>query len=122
MFPLTCDDGQEHDFKSAGEEEYVCSNCNLSYDDYADARDKLIALKDKIKELTQFVNGGSHEFLAEAFYEAMRETHRTIQQNFFRSMVSFIGKMKDMGVDARNEACVAWCQEVSKIESNFPRI
>jgi len=80
------------------------------------------ALKKDTKELADSVNGGTPEFLAEAMFEAMHETHRTLQQNFFRGLVLFIAKMKDMPTDLRNKACVEWCEAVSKIEANFPRI
>jgi hypothetical protein len=79
-------------------------------------------LKESTKVIINYTNGGDADLLAEAMLEAMHETHRTIQQNFFRGLVKFISKMAGMPVDPRNQACVEWCKSASNINTNFPII
>jgi hypothetical protein len=123
MYPLTCPDGNAHNFENPlNVDSYTCSLCNLSYIKFLKFDNLRTKLKTSTKELVDSVYGGTPEFLAEVMFEAMHSTHRTIQQDFFRGLVFFIAKMKDMPTDLRNEACVGWCKEVSKIKTNFPRI
>jgi hypothetical protein len=123
MYPLTCRDGKDHIFENTlNNGLYPCAKCGLSYNEYLKYDNLRAVLKKDTKELVDSVNGGTPEFLAEAMLEAMLETHRTLQQNFFRGLVLFMNKMKDMPTDLRNEACVEWCKTVSKIEANFPRV
>jgi hypothetical protein len=123
MYPLTCPDGKDHNFENLlNDDSYTCSLCNLAYNMFIKFDKLRTTLKTSTKELVDSVNGGTPEFLAEAMFEAMHATHRTLQQDFFRGLVLFIDKMKDMPTDLRNEACVEWCKDVSKIKTNFPRI
>lgn len=123
MYPLTCSNGDPHDFQtSENSEEYICTRCGISFDEYSKADDKVREVKEAIKKIAEYSNGGDADIFSEAMFQAMHETHRTIQQNFFRGLVKFIGKMADMPTDPRNKACVDWCKEASKIEAGFPLI
>lgn len=119
MHPLTCPDGQSHEFDT---ETLECSKCNTSYQQVLNAEKNLQELISKIKNLISFTNGGDSGILSKALYLAMCQTHRTLQQNFIRSLVGFIDQMKDMPTDLRNEASVKWCQEVSKIDNFLPMV
>lgn len=121
MYPLKCKEDSEHDFQTS-EKGYKCTKCGVDVNRYYEAKqeyDKLVAL---FKDAMDFTNGSSEEILATAMLEAANHTYRTLQQNFFRALILFIQKMKDMSSDARNEASVEWCKQVSKIESYLPRI
>jgi hypothetical protein len=123
MFPLTCPNGDPHDFQtSENSEEYVCTECGTSFETYNKADDRVREIKEAIKKVAEYSNGGDADIFSEAMLQAMHETHRTIQQNFFRGLVKFIDKMKDMPTDPRNQACVGWCREASRIDSRFPII
>lgn len=123
MYPLKCTGGEEHKFKIGLKDiTYVCSVCGITGEEYTKYDLKKNDLKLKTVALVDSLNGGSYEILSEAMFDVMHSTHRTLQQDFFRCMVSFINKMKDMPTDLRNQACVDWCKDVSKIEANFPRV
>lgn len=124
MFPITCPDGSQHEFETpaADANGFVCKGCNTDYDDYQKACDKLNKLKEQIKAVVDFTNGGDTDLFATALFETMNETHRTLQQNFFRGLILFIDKMKDMPTDLRNEACVAWCKKVAATDCFLPHI
>jgi len=123
MYPLTCPNGDFHDFNpSAGSDDYVCTGCGITFDAFNKADNRMRELKEEIKNIVCYSNNGDVDLFSEAMMGAMHETHRTIQQNFFRGLVKFISKMKDMPVDPRNQACVEWCKEVSKIKTEFPII
>jgi hypothetical protein len=123
MYPFTCTDGKDHKFEvTLQDKSYACSACGITGEEYTKHDLKRKDLKLKTLALADSLNSGKPEVLAEAMFDAMRYTHRTIQQDFFRSLVLFIGKMKDMPTDLRNEACVEWCKKVSEIKTSFPRI
>jgi hypothetical protein len=123
MYPLKCIDGKDHSFEVALQNKsYICSTCGITGEEYTKHNNKRKELKLKIQALAEYINSGNPEVLAEAMFDAMCYTPRTIQQDFFRSLVLFIGKMRNMPTDLRNEACVAWCKDVSKIKVSFPRI
>lgn len=122
MYPLTCHDDSQHDFHTGEDNKYLCSKCNIEYDRYREALTARIVLVNKIKEIIENTNAHPEADLAEAMFNAMRETHRTLQQNFIRSLVLFFQKMKDMPTDLRNEASVEWCKKVSEIEALLPKI
>lgn len=121
MYPLKCKEDSEHVFETS-ENGYKCTKCGVGANRYYEARqeyEKMVAL---LKEVMDFTNGTSEDILATAMLDAANHTHRTLQQNFFRTLILFIQKMKDMPTDARNEASVEWCKQASKIESYLPRI
>lgn len=124
METLKCTDGKDHEF-DPGEcegKEYACSKCHLPYDTYTQVCNKIIIFKDHAQALINHTNGCDPEMFADALFDLMLSTHRTLQQNFIKSLAAFIDKMKDMDTDLRNEAAVKWCKEVSKVERCFPFI
>lgn len=125
MYPMTCHDGTEHDFKYAKEDDdksFKCSVCGLSYGNYCREKKRREELAEKVMEVVSSANSFHEEDLAQIMFLALSKSHRTIQQNFFRAFSILIKKMKDMPVDARNEAAVEWCKKVSEIEAQLPRI
>lgn len=126
MHPFTCPDGKEHSFdvdKSVQDEEvYICTECGTSYSTYEAAHLKRVKIENIIKEMSEYINGGNPELLAEMFFIAMEKEHRTLQQSFIRSIALFIKMMSKMPTDLRNQAAVEWCKKVSEIEAVFPRV
>ena len=126
MYPLTCPDGNEHDFKGDSNSPdlftFKCSVCGVKYDTFQDEEEKVESLKNMIKEVVNSTNGISSELFVDTFMKVMHETHRTIQQRFFKSLAEAIIKMQEMPKDLRNAFTVEWCKEVSKIPQNFPLI
>ena len=119
-----CQDGKVHSFGSKKEspEVYACQHCGITYDQFNEAQERIKKLTDMIKELSSTNNGGNPEFLATAFYNAMTQEHRILQQSFISSIALFIKIMSRMPTDFRNQAAVEWCKKVSEIEAVFPRI
>jgi|WetSurMetagenome_2_1015567.scaffolds.fasta_scaffold1011061_1 hypothetical protein len=124
MYPFTCPNEQDHTFalKLGSQTEYVCSYCGVEYSAYELQVKKLDDLKDSMRKIVNYTNGGDVHLFAEALYGVMRETHRTLQQNFIRGVITFINQMQKMPTDPRNEACVEWCKEVSNINAYLPVI
>jgi len=124
MYPLTCPDNKKHDFQDDPDDadKFICSSCGMAYEKFIEEEKKVESLKELIKQIAYFTNGGSPELFTQAFMDAMNETHNTIQQNFFRSLAMAISKMIDIHTDLRNAATKEWCIEVSKISQNFPHI
>lgn len=124
MYPLTCPNGKDHSFEPKPEDsnQYVCTDCGIDYPAYETQKKKIEELKGNFKSIVDYTNGGDPQLFSEALYEVMRETHRTLQQNYIRSMIAFFTKMQQMPTDPRNEACVEWCKDVSKLDRYLPTI
>lgn len=124
MYPMTCTNGSEHGFKydENDEKSFKCSVCSLSYGNYVREKNRRETLTVKIMEVVSSANSLQEEDLADIMFLSLSRTHRTIQQSFFRAFAILVKKMKDMPMDARNEAAVEWCKKVSEIETNLPRI
>jgi hypothetical protein len=124
MYPMTCHDGSEHNFSYTEKDEkaFKCSVCGISYGNYCREKIRREELSTKVMEVVSSANSFHEEDVAQTMFLALSKSHRTIQQSFFRAFSILVNKMKDMPVDARNEAAVEWCKKVSEIETNFPRI
>lgn len=128
MYPVTCKDGREHSFvlgdgpDNESNEGYHCSDCGTDEHTYLTAKKDQERIAKATREFGNIVNGISGGFVAEAMFEEMQRTHRTLQQNFIRSLAGFITRMTKMDTDLRNEASVAWCKKVAEIECLLPLI
>jgi hypothetical protein len=96
--------------------------CRLHYDVYQETVDEYEAAKTAIKSIVGILNHSNKDFIAYAIYDEMRRTHRTLQQSFMGMLAAFIGRMKEMETDARNEAAIQWCKKVAEIDRNFPTV
>lgn len=84
-------------------------------------------LVDKIRELVDEVNGGSERELADAIVEALRRSHRTLQQSFMGAVRLAITDYAKAGhdFDLRNAEAVKWAGQVAALPNSdirFPRI
>ena len=85
--------------------------------------DKII--EDMIKAINSMCNNYLYDKQADLMMEALRRSHRTAQQNFWRMISKTIilyGKMESY--DLRNKRSVEWCKKnvgISK-DSYFPTI
>jgi 5-methylcytosine-specific restriction endonuclease McrA len=126
MYPVMCKDGREHAFvlddKPENGEGYSCSVCGTDDQQYINAKTDQERVAKALREFSNIVNGISGSFVSEAMFEEMQRTHRTLQQNFMRTLQGFIHRMTKMDTDLRNEASVAWCKQVDKIDVCLPLI
>ena len=80
------------------------------------------AMETIVRELNTM---GNEEFVAGLIGDRLSITHRTLQQNFWRSIAQVIERLASTEpnrYDARNEASVKWAKEVAKLKSYFPFI
>jgi len=82
---------------------------------------------DRVKELvTQLIDETNSlnrdALVAEAVFDAVRCSHRTLQQSFWRIMFDVAGKYKDIQHDGRNESAVKACGKVTEAlkDSHLP--
>lgn len=54
------------------------------------------------------------KLVAESVFEAITQSHRTLQQGFWRIMFDVADKYKDINHDLRNEAAVKACGKVTE--------
>jgi hypothetical protein len=59
---------------------------------------------------------------AEGIALALRKSHRTVQQNFFRTLVAALPAYLEDGFDLRNEACASLCQKVLDLDIHMPYV
>jgi len=78
------------------------------------------------KELIQELNiMGNDREVIEAIFDVVTHSHRTLQQNFFRTLQGVIqkyGELEDYNTDPRNEAAHKWCKKVKDIDEPLPYI
>lgn len=73
-------------------------------------------LQEHFQAIVDATNSKNSEYISNIMINVMKKTHLTLQQNFIRSLISFINKMNDMPRDGRNEAALDWCEKVSTLE------
>ena len=80
--------------------------------------------EEHIKELFRLLNYmGNDEKYAEQLAEIVKKEHKTLQQNFIRTMKLVIAELSKIeNTDARNKEGIDWCKEVAKIESHLSHI
>lgn len=96
--------------------------------DYAVAQQK--AKKAKVKEvedlMRQLVDAtntmGMEEEVAQGIFNALSQSHRTLQNSFMRSFQKAMGPYSGIRADARNEGAVALAGKISELEANIPFI
>jgi hypothetical protein len=75
-------------------------------------------LKDKINQvfddLDMCLNYDDKE-VAEIFKLKLARTHRTLQQNFWRTIHAIALHYKDMGYDLRNEDSIKFCKMIAEL-------
>lgn len=73
-------------------------------------------------EVMEALNTFSDEQVANAFYEELVNSHRTLQQNFWRSVAHMIKEYaKNEYYDLRNEDSVNWCKKMAEVEDQYFR-
>jgi len=70
------------------------------------------AVKDAVKVIIDELNGGNRHEVAGAILEAVSTSHRTLQQDFWSSILSAQLRYADNAHDLRNEAAVQLAQAV----------
>lgn len=84
------------------------------------------AIRAAVKSLADELNsmGNSDQaFAQDVVFDELNRQHRTLQQNFWRSIAGVISKLASVSpsyFDGRNEASVKWAKEVAKIQTYFP--
>ena len=74
-------------------------------------------LEDAMKVIMRGVNGKEIE-VAEVMAEVVMSDHRTLQQNFCKSLQRFVDTYSSATHDLRNEASVEWAKEAVKANEN----
>lgn len=63
---------------------------------------------------------GSDKQVAEGILEAIKGSHRTLQQNYWRVMIAVIKGYAETNSDLRNEGAVNFCKDVVKFLEENP--
>jgi len=84
--------------------------------------DKENAMYDAMSKVIDATNYmGTEKEMAEGMFHALNDSHRTLQQNFFRI---FVKTMKDYGDtnfrDARNNESIDFAKTVGEMDTHFP--
>jgi hypothetical protein len=79
--------------------------------------------KEATEELIRSLNilGGEEE-MAEGMYEALANSHRTLQQTFFRVLTMAMKDYAEVGTDLRNAAAINYAKKMNEIDFHFPLI
>jgi len=57
--------------------------------------------------------------VAEIFKDKLVRTHRTLQQNFWRTVYNIALSYKDTNHDPRNEDSVRFCKKIAELEDTY---
>ena len=66
-------------------------------------------------ELVDYVNSHSTDRVAEGMWRGVSHSHRTLQQNFWRTILKVAEKYSQNRFDDRNEASVKFCERLTQL-------
>lgn len=78
-------------------------------------KDSKQEMKEGLEHLFNALNNFSHKEKAEEFFKGLINEHRTLQQNFWRSIAKVIQLYSETKFfDLRNEDSIEWCKKVNQ--------